>query len=108
MQKWNSRTNLHQNKRLVLEAGSIPTPEDCPDWKDGVKKLQVEPQPRKYHNNKKQTYSKSNKPAFKSDLTARNYAAIDLGTNSCRLVIASPTPSSFKIVETFSKVTRLL
>ncbi len=36
-----------------------------------------------------------------------NYAAIDLGTNSCRLVIASPTPSSFRIVETFSKITRL-
>ena len=35
------------------------------------------------------------------------YAAIDLGTNSCRLVIASPTPSSFHVVETFSKVTRL-
>ena len=36
-----------------------------------------------------------------------NYAAIDLGTNSCRLVIASPTPTSFRIVETFSKITRL-
>ncbi len=36
-----------------------------------------------------------------------NYAAIDLGTNSCRLVIAAPTPSSFRIIETFSKITRL-
>ncbi len=36
-----------------------------------------------------------------------NYAAIDLGTNSCRLVIATPTPSSFRVVETFSKITRL-
>jgi len=36
-----------------------------------------------------------------------NYAAIDLGTNSCRLVIATPTPSAFHIVETFSKITRL-
>ena len=35
------------------------------------------------------------------------YAAIDLGTNSCRLVIAQPTPSSFHVVETFSKITRL-
>ncbi|MBP1532105.1 MAG: Ppx/GppA family phosphatase [Alphaproteobacteria bacterium] len=35
------------------------------------------------------------------------YAAIDLGTNSCRLVIAEPTPSSFHIVETFSRITRL-
>lgn len=38
---------------------------------------------------------------------SQNYAAIDLGTNSCRLVIATPTPSSFRIVETFSKITRL-
>lgn len=36
-----------------------------------------------------------------------SYAAIDLGTNSCRLVIAQPTPSSFHVVETFSRITRL-
>ena len=36
-----------------------------------------------------------------------NYAAIDLGTNCCRLVVATPTPTSFRIVETFSKITRL-
>lgn len=49
------------------------------------------------------------KPAggFSDSAGAENYAAIDLGTNSCRLVIATPTPSSFRIVETFSKITRL-
>ena len=36
-----------------------------------------------------------------------HYAAIDLGTNSCRLMIATPTPTSFHVVETFSKITRL-
>jgi len=35
------------------------------------------------------------------------FAAIDLGTNCCRLVLANPTPTSFKVIETFSKVTRL-
>ena len=106
MQKWNRRTNLHQNKRLVPEADSIPVPDDCQDWKEGVKQLRHEPQPRK-HQIKNQAYPKTKKPEPKPDLTGRNFAAIDLGTNSCRLVIASPTPSSFKIVETFSKVTRL-
>lgn len=55
---------------------------------------------------------KSKPPAKLSQPSAQqsqapNYAAIDLGTNSCRLVIATPTPTSFRIVETFSKITRL-
>lgn len=40
-------------------------------------------------------------------LAQNNYAAIDLGTNSCRLVVATPTTTSFRVVETFSKVVRL-
>ena len=36
-----------------------------------------------------------------------NYVAIDLGTNSCRLVVATPTTTSFRVVETYSKVVRL-
>ena len=39
--------------------------------------------------------------------TLKNYAAIDLGTNSCRLVVATPTPTSFRVIETYSKVVRL-
>ena len=52
---------------------------------------------------------KEKKPYFppKKDKEAEHYAAIDLGTNSCRLVIATPTPTSFHVVETFSKITRL-
>ena len=46
-------------------------------------------------------------PRNKENAVSPNYAAIDLGTNSCRLVIATPTPTSFHVVETFSKITRL-
>ena len=46
-------------------------------------------------------------PAQKKATETAYYAAIDLGTNSCRLVIATPTPTSFRVVETFSKITRL-
>ena len=58
---------------------------------------------------KKDAVKKNNYvPVVKKDTTpAPNYAAIDLGTNSCRLVIATPTPTSFHVVETFSKITRL-
>ena len=59
---------------------------------------------RKKQNNTKPYSDRKNSPSF---LEPKNYAAIDLGTNSCRLVIATPTPSSFRIVETFSRITRL-
>ena len=35
------------------------------------------------------------------------FAAIDLGTTNCRLSIATPTPHSFALKETFSRITRL-
>lgn len=36
------------------------------------------------------------------------YAALDLGTNNCRLLIASPsTPGSFRVVDAFSRIVRL-
>lgn len=60
---------------------------------------------RKKANNTKPYETKKHKQPLSQE--QRNYAAIDLGTNSCRLVIATPTPSSFRIVETFSKITRL-
>jgi exopolyphosphatase/guanosine-5'-triphosphate,3'-diphosphate pyrophosphatase len=35
------------------------------------------------------------------------FAALDLGTNNCRLLIASPTKDGFRVVESFSRIVRL-
>lgn len=35
------------------------------------------------------------------------YAALDLGTNNCRLLIATPTPGGFRVVEAYSRIVRL-
>ena len=35
------------------------------------------------------------------------YAALDLGTNNCRLLIATPHNGSFRVVEAFSRIVRL-
>jgi exopolyphosphatase/guanosine-5'-triphosphate,3'-diphosphate pyrophosphatase len=35
------------------------------------------------------------------------YAALDLGTNNCRLLIASPSGDSFRVLDSFSRIIRL-
>ena len=35
------------------------------------------------------------------------YAALDLGTNNCRLLIARPTTNGFRVVDAFSRIIRL-
>jgi exopolyphosphatase/guanosine-5'-triphosphate,3'-diphosphate pyrophosphatase len=35
------------------------------------------------------------------------YAALDLGTNNCRLLIATPTQAGFRVVEAYSRIVRL-
>ena len=36
-----------------------------------------------------------------------SYAALDLGTNNCRLLVAQPTRSGFRVVDSFSRIVRL-
>src|SRR5215472_15407803 len=38
---------------------------------------------------------------------AGNYAALDLGTNNCRLLIARPAGTGFRVVDAFSRIVRL-
>jgi exopolyphosphatase/guanosine-5'-triphosphate,3'-diphosphate pyrophosphatase len=35
------------------------------------------------------------------------YAALDLGTNNCRLLIAEPSPHGFRVIDAFSRIVRL-
>jgi exopolyphosphatase / guanosine-5'-triphosphate,3'-diphosphate pyrophosphatase len=35
------------------------------------------------------------------------YAALDLGTNNCRLLVARPTSAAFRVVDAFSRIIRL-
>jgi len=37
----------------------------------------------------------------------RAYAALDLGTNNCRLLVAHPRPRGFKVIGAFSRIIRL-
>lgn len=35
------------------------------------------------------------------------YAAIDLGTNNCRMLVARPSTEGFRVIDSFSRITRL-
>jgi exopolyphosphatase/guanosine-5'-triphosphate,3'-diphosphate pyrophosphatase len=43
----------------------------------------------------------------KRELHRHTYAAIDLGTNNCRLLIARPTEGGFTVIDAFSRIVRL-
>ncbi|MGH7880833.1 MAG: hypothetical protein ACREQD_15260, partial [Candidatus Binataceae bacterium] len=42
-----------------------------------------------------------------SDRGGPSYAALDLGTNNCRLLVARPAGDGFRVVDAFSRITRL-
>jgi exopolyphosphatase/guanosine-5'-triphosphate,3'-diphosphate pyrophosphatase len=41
------------------------------------------------------------------DTSSPAYAALDLGTSNCRLLVASPSGSGFRVLDSFSRVVRL-
>src|SRR5580692_8769322 len=46
-------------------------------------------------------------PAYPPAVGTGVYAALDLGTNNCRLLIACPTGDGFRVVDSFSRIIRL-
>ncbi|MEL6919646.1 MAG: hypothetical protein AAFO77_01285, partial [Pseudomonadota bacterium] len=71
----------------------------------------IEPEAPK--SNPKSTPSSKAKPGHSptqrfSPQPPQLYAALDLGTNNCRLLIATPTrPGQFRVVDAFSRIVRL-
>jgi len=45
--------------------------------------------------------------ASANDRLRATYAALDLGTNNCRLLVARPTADGFRVVDAFSRIIRL-
>ncbi|MBS7738910.1 MAG: Ppx/GppA family phosphatase [Chelatococcus sp.] len=43
----------------------------------------------------------------RSGVRTATYAALDLGTNNCRLLVAEPTYRGFRVVDAFSRIVRL-
>jgi exopolyphosphatase/guanosine-5'-triphosphate,3'-diphosphate pyrophosphatase len=46
-------------------------------------------------------------PAASGDRGGATYAALDLGTNNCRLLVARPAGEGFRVIDAFSRIVRL-
>lgn len=67
---------------------------------------QAAPQPAGTVGQPWQTSRPGPRPALPGDLPV--YAALDLGTNNCRLLVAVPTrPGQFRVIDAFSRIVRL-
>jgi exopolyphosphatase/guanosine-5'-triphosphate,3'-diphosphate pyrophosphatase len=47
------------------------------------------------------------RPGPVAERKGETYAALDLGTNNCRLLIARPSGDSFRVIDAFSRIIRL-
>ena len=52
-------------------------------------------------------FSRSESPTGARNGPALTYAALDLGTNNCRLLVARPTAQGFRVIDAFSRIVRL-
>ncbi len=89
----------HDGKPRARRHGSSPPP--------------VDPKPQPARNEQPLPFLPAGPPprpvlAQGSRRRAPLYAALDLGTNNCRLLIAAPTaPGQFRVVDAFSRIVRL-
>jgi len=56
---------------------------------------------------RRESFRRDADPSAGSEHADGTYAALDLGTNNCRLLIARPTADGFRVVDAFSRIIRL-
>ncbi len=66
----------------------------------------VEPVPHVPHRNGRRSPGRHNGALGNGEGVA-TYAALDLGTNNCRLLVARPSGNGFRVVDAFSRIIRL-
>jgi exopolyphosphatase / guanosine-5'-triphosphate,3'-diphosphate pyrophosphatase len=55
----------------------------------------------------RRTGERGRRPSQGGKAGTQTYAAVDLGTNNCRLLIAEPRDAGFQVVDAFSRIVRL-
>ena len=72
--------------------------------------VRKQPQPQRLRGGRRSPFGQPRPAGFAGSRAVANetiYAALDLGTNNCRLLIARPTGESFRVIDAFSRIIRL-
>jgi len=99
----NRRRRARKKKQARQQVGAPAHPESGAKAQNATARSDsTQAQNPKRYNNSSPQHLRSNPQ------DAPLYAALDLGTNNCRLLIASPTrPGQFRVVDAFSRIVRL-
>lgn len=106
--KQNSSSQARYRRQPMAQEKSA-TFNDAPDDKTSNQNRKYK-HPAAGHLNDAKTgnFHNPNRPAFHQKQSRKFYAALDLGTNNCRLLVAVPQgPGRFRVVDAFSRIVRL-
>lgn len=100
-------TPRHRRQPMAQEKSAKYSAE--PDTKSKSHKNRQEYQGKaSSNNNADEGHKKAFHPSTHQNRPRRFYAALDLGTNNCRLLVAVPQgPGRFRVVDAFSRIVRL-
>jgi len=62
---------------------------------------------RRPRRDRRSSYGQARRDGAQAGRQAPTYAALDLGTNNCRLLVARPAGDGFRVVDAFSRIIRL-
>ena len=93
----------HRGKKPAVRAAAVEDNAALP-----VAEIAVEHRPALHAPEVRRDAASQQRAADRDVYDAPLYAALDLGTNNCRLLIAQPTrPGQFRVVDAFSRIVRL-
>ncbi|RDE08119.1 Ppx/GppA phosphatase family protein [Pelagibacterium lacus] len=73
----------------------------------GPSRPPVDTAPASHGGKRPARWTSASKPELSRKRRVATYAALDLGTNNCRLLIARPTENGFRVLDGFSRIVRL-
>ncbi len=106
-----SREYRHRREPVKSDnpaAFAKPAVKKDPTSKLGMELARGPSQPTQRNSEQRNIKNKNNSRHFEKRRAGACYAALDLGTNNCRLLVAVPdAPGKFKVVDAFSRIVRL-